>query len=62
MQIQESNSDWCHEAAKVSAKAALSVADAWIASLAVLHQCELVHKDPQFDQIDELKVIRLPYQ
>ena len=48
--------------AKVKAKGSLSVADAWIASLAILHQCELVHKDPEFDRVNELTVIRLPYK
>ena len=62
VEIQESSPDWRHVAAKVKAKGSLSVADAWIASLAILHQCELVHKDPEFDQFDELAVVRLPYK
>ncbi len=62
VEVQESSSDWRHEAARVKATASLSVADAWIASLAILHQSELVHKDPEFDQVDGLKMIRLPYK
>ncbi len=62
LEVQESNPDWRHVAAKVKARGSLSVADAWIASLAILHQCELVHKDPEFDQVDELAVVRLPYK
>ncbi len=62
VEVQESSPDWRHVAAKVKAKGSLSVADAWIASLAILHQCELVHKDPEFDQVDELTVVRLPYK
>ncbi len=62
VEVQESSSDWRHEAARVKATASLSVAEAWIASLAILHQGELVHKDPEFDQVDELKMIRLPYK
>ena len=62
VEVQESSSDWRHEAARVKATASLSVADAWIASLAILHQGELVHKDPEFDQVEELKAIRLPYK
>ncbi len=62
VQVQESSSDWRHEAARVKATASLSVADAWIASLAMLRQGELVHKDPEFDQVDGLKMIRLPYK
>ena len=62
VEVQESSSDWRHEAARVKATASLSVADAWVASLAILHQGELVHKDPEFDQVEELKAIRLPYK
>jgi len=49
-------------AATVKAQGSLSVADTWIASFAILHQCELVHKDPEFDQVDELTVVWLPYK
>ncbi len=62
VEVQESSPDWRRVAAKVKAKGSLPVADAWIASLAILHQCELVHKDPEFDQVDELTVVRLPYK
>ncbi len=61
-EVQESSSDWRHEAARVKATASLSVVDAWIASLAILHQGELVHKDPEFDQVEELRAMRLPYK
>ncbi|MCL0057515.1 PIN domain-containing protein [Dehalococcoidales bacterium] len=40
----------------------LSVADAWIAALAIIQDAELVHKDPQFERIRDLKTLRLPYK
>jgi predicted nucleic acid-binding protein len=62
-QVVESNPQWRHEAARVKATASLSVADAWIAALAILNQGELVHKDPEFEQLSSrLKMLRLPYK
>ncbi|MBS1248558.1 MAG: tRNA(fMet)-specific endonuclease VapC [Chloroflexi bacterium] len=52
---------WLHEAAKVKALGVISVADAWICSLARLLDVELVHKDPEYDEVPGLKVIKLPY-
>jgi len=46
----------------VKAKTSLSVADAWIASLALLHQAELVHKDPEFESVPDLPMTKLPYK
>jgi predicted nucleic acid-binding protein len=41
----------------------LSVADAWIAALAKERDTILVHKDPEFEQIEkEIKVLKLPYK
>jgi predicted nucleic acid-binding protein len=62
IRLVESNPEWRHAAARVKARASLSVANAWIAALAMLHQGELVHKDPEFDQVAELKALRLPYK
>jgi predicted nucleic acid-binding protein len=40
----------------------LSVADAWIAALAQERDATLVHKDPEFEQLDVvMKVLKLPY-
>jgi predicted nucleic acid-binding protein len=47
-------------AAEVKSRGGLSVADAWIASLALLHDAELVHKDPEFDAVEGLRAHRLP--
>ena len=41
----------------------LSVADCWIAALVVERKAILVHKDPEFEQIEaKLHVLKLPYQ
>ena len=41
----------------------LSVADDWIAALAKERSAMLVHKDPEFEQIEtEITVLRLPYK
>jgi predicted nucleic acid-binding protein len=58
----ESNLQWRREAARVKAGASLSVADAWNAALALLLDAELVHKDPEFDQVEGLRSLRLPYK
>jgi len=61
--IVQSNDEWRHEAARVKAAASLSLADAWIAALALLNQGELVHKDPEFEQLaPRLNMLRLPYR
>ena len=41
----------------------LSVADAWIAALAKEQNAILVHKDPEFEQIEtEINVLKLSYK
>lgn len=60
IQVMESTPEWRHEAARIKAAVSLSVADAWIASLAALHQGELIHKDPEFEAVAGLKMLRLP--
>jgi predicted nucleic acid-binding protein len=58
--IYESNPEWRSRAAYLKATGRLSLADAWIASLALLLGAELVHKDPEYDSIPGLKALRLP--
>jgi predicted nucleic acid-binding protein len=53
---------WRHEAATVKATASVSVADAWICGLARLLNAELVHKDPEYDTVPELRAVHLPYK
>ena len=60
--IVESYPEWRHQAAKLKSSAVLSVADAWIASLAIIHNAQLVHKDPEFNKIPGLSALELPYK
>jgi ribonuclease VapC len=46
-------------AAQIKRQGGLSVADAWIAATALLQQAVLVHKDPEFDALQELSQERL---
>jgi predicted nucleic acid-binding protein len=62
VQVLESTEEWRHQAAMVKANTSLSVADAWIASLALLHQAELVHKDPEFENVRGLEMTKLPHK
>ena len=58
----ESFPEWGSRAAWVKSRASLSVADAWNAALALILDAELVHKDPEFDKVPDLKHRRLPYK
>ena len=50
-------------AGRLKATSKLSFADAWIAATAVLYDSTLVHKDPEFEQLEnEVKVLKLPYK
>jgi len=50
-------------AAEMKATHHLSVADAWIAALARERGAILVHKDPEFEQIEAtVRVLKLPYK
>ncbi|MGH7858879.1 MAG: type II toxin-antitoxin system VapC family toxin [Candidatus Binatia bacterium] len=48
------------EAARIKARGGLSVADAWIASTALRNGAVLVHKDPEFERVPEIRQERLP--
>ena len=59
----ESTASLSVTAARLKAKHRISVADAWIAALAVERNAVLIHKDPEFEQVeDELEVLKLPYK
>lgn len=50
-------------AAEIKAEHPLSVADAWIAALAKERDAILVHKDPEFEQIEAIvQLLKLPYK
>jgi predicted nucleic acid-binding protein len=59
--IVESNREWRRRAAQIKSTYRLSLADAWVAALALMEDAELVHKDPEFDAVNGLKHLRLPY-
>jgi predicted nucleic acid-binding protein len=61
--------DWLHEspdllerAAAIKACFPLSLADAWIAAAALQLDAILVHKDPEFEKVTDLKQESLPYK
>ncbi|MBI4338458.1 MAG: PIN domain-containing protein [Chloroflexi bacterium] len=60
VEVRESNREWGYAAAQLKATLRVSMADAWIASLALLEDGELVHKDPELGQIPGLKTVPLP--
>ncbi|MFH0730702.1 MAG: type II toxin-antitoxin system VapC family toxin [Pseudomonadota bacterium] len=50
-------------AAEIKALHKLSVADAWIAALAKEQCAILVHKDPEYEQVEDfVKTLKLPYK
>ena len=60
---------WVHEspellelAARMKAQYPMSVADAWIAATALQCDATLVHKDPVFEAVQELRHEKLPYK
>ncbi len=59
VKAHESSPQWRNEAARIKATARVSAAVAWIAGLALLLDTELVHKDPEFDAVPELRALRL---
>jgi predicted nucleic acid-binding protein len=60
---------WLHESPELLERAAavkacfpLSLADAWIAAAALQLDAVLVHKDPEFEKVTNLKQELLPYK
>jgi predicted nucleic acid-binding protein len=60
VKVVESDPAWRHQAATIKAAGRLSLANAWIAGLALSLGASLVHKDPEFDRFDGLQPVRLP--
>lgn len=59
----ESSENLGTQAGAIKAAHRLSVADAWIAALAQEKGATLVHKDPEFEQIESaVKIVKLPYK
>ena len=61
VEVAESFYSWRRGAARIKALGRISLADSWAASLALLRDAALVHKDPEFDAVPDLKVVQLPY-
>jgi predicted nucleic acid-binding protein len=59
--VMESTYEWRRAAAAIKARYRLSLADAWVAALALLNDAVLVHKAPEFDAVRDLQHLRLPY-
>ena len=57
--IVESSPVWGIQGAEIKARGGVSLGDAWIASLALMHDAELVHKDPEFDRVEGLRSLHL---
>ncbi len=57
--VRESTPDWRHSAAAVKARGGLSLADSWIAALAISLDADLVHKDREFDAVPGLRSAHL---
>jgi predicted nucleic acid-binding protein len=57
--VVESHPAWGAAAAEVKAGGGLSLADAWIASLALMQDATLVHKDAEFERVPELRSVHL---
>ena len=61
-EVVESSPNWRHAAAEVKSRGGLSLADAWIAALALLRGATLMHHDPEFDTVPGLVAQRLKVQ
>jgi predicted nucleic acid-binding protein len=60
--VIESTPEWREIAAAVKAPGRVSTADAWVAALALHNDAVLVHKDPEFERVRQLRELRLPYK
>jgi len=59
----ESSKELSLIAGRLKAAYRLSFADAWIAATAMFYDATLVHKDAEFEQLqDKLKILKLPYK
>ena len=59
----ESSKELSLIAGRLKAAYRLSFADAWIAATAIFYDATLVHKDPEFEQLqDKLQALKLPYK
>ncbi len=62
MKVVESTPEWGQVAADVKAPGKVSLGDAWVAALALVSDATLLHKDPEFENVPDLKMLTLPYK
>ena len=60
-ELIQSSQEWASAAARVRARGRISLADAWVAGLALQEDAVLIHKDPEFDAVADLRHLRLAY-
>lgn len=59
----QNNLDSIKSAGGIKAEFRMSVADAWIAALALRERATLIHKDPEFEVLkDHIDLLTLPYK
>ena len=56
------NTELLEQAAEIKANYRVSLADAWIAACASIQDAMLVHKDPEFNELDSIRQMPLPYK
>ncbi len=59
VQVVESDPTWGRVAGEIRAGGGLSMADAWMAALALQRNAQLVHKDKEFDRVAGLRSLHL---
>ena len=59
VEIVESDHAWGSLAAQVKSRGGLSLADAWIAALALQRDFTLLHQDPEFDSVPDLRAQKM---
>ena len=60
--VVESDPGWGRSAAEIKVPGKVSLADAWMAALALNRDATLVHKDREFEAVEDLKTLQLPYK
>jgi len=59
----ESNTTLSIVAGELKARNKISFADSWIAALAIEKMAKLVHKDPEFETLqNHIEMLNLPYK
>jgi predicted nucleic acid-binding protein len=62
MRVVESTPEWGQVAAELKVPGKISLGDVWVAALALMEDAAVVHKDPEFETVPQLKMLTLPYR